>query len=89
MKVTIAGQSYSVRTDAKPAYIRKLAAYVTDKMGNVASQGRIATTQSQAVLAALTIADELHQERESTSELKRDVRERSKRILRYLDRGQE
>lgn len=85
MKVTIAGQSMSVRTDADPRYIKQLAAYVEDKMEAARAPTRTATTLHQALLAALSIADELKQLERRQAEMVREVRERSRRILRHLD----
>lgn len=85
VKVQVAGQTLSLRTDAKPRYIKELADYVTAKIEQAKSTGKIATTQSLALLAAMTIADELHQLREDKQRLERQVRERTERILRYLD----
>lgn len=85
VKVQVAGQTLSLRTDAKPRYIKDLADYVTEKIEQAKSTGKIATTQSLALLAALTIADELFQAREDKERLERQVRERTERILRYLD----
>lgn len=74
-----------MRTSAKPAYLRELARFVTSKVDEAKKSGRTANTQSLALLAAMNIADELYQLRESQSQLKREVREKSQRILRYLD----
>jgi cell division protein ZapA len=85
VKVSLAGQKVSLRTDAKPRYIKELADYVNSKIDQAKASQRIATTQSLALLAALTIADELFQAREDKEQLERQVRERTQRILRYLD----
>lgn len=86
MKVEVAGQRFSLRTDAKPKYVKELAAFVTGKMEEAKKSGKIATTQTLALLAAMSIADELYQLRESQEELKREVRKRSETILQFLDR---
>lgn len=86
VKVSVAGQQIAIRTDAKPKYVKDLASYVTKKMEDAKGQGRTVTTQSLALLAAMQIADELHQLKEEQERLKRQVRERTKRILRYLER---
>jgi cell division protein ZapA len=85
VKVLLGGQKLSLRTDAKPRYIKELADYVNAKMDQARSSGKIATTQSLALLAAMTIADELFQAREERERLERQVRERTRRILRYLE----
>lgn len=85
VKVSIGGQKLSLRTDAKPRYVKDLADYVNGKIEQARRAGKIATTQSLALLAAMTIADELFQAREDRERLERQVRERTRRILRYLD----
>jgi cell division protein ZapA len=85
VKVSLAGQQVSLRTDAKPRYIKELADYVNSKIEQAKASGKIATTQALALVAALTIADELFQVREDKDQLERQVRERTQRILRYLD----
>jgi cell division protein ZapA len=89
VKITLGGQKLSLRTDAKPRYIKELADYVNAKIEQARAPGKIATTQSLALLAAMTIADELFQAREDKDRLEREVRERTKRILRYLQAEEE
>jgi cell division protein ZapA len=89
VKITLGGQKLSLRTDAKPRYIKELAEYVNSKIERARAPGKIATTQSLALLAAMTIADELFQAREEKEQLERQVRERTQRILRYLQAEEE
>ena len=86
VKVSVAGQKIAIRTDAKPKYVKDLASYVSKKIEEVKGSSRTATTQSLALLAAMQIADELHQLKADQERLKRQVKERTKRILRYLER---
>jgi cell division protein ZapA len=85
VKISIAGQRFALRTDAKPKYVKELADFVTSKIEEAKRSGKIATTQSLALLAAMSIADELHQLRERQQKLELEVRRRSQTILRYLD----
>jgi cell division protein ZapA len=85
VRVSIAGQEFAVRTDAKPRYVKELAAYVTEKMDQTRAGGKVIATQKLAVLVAMSLADELFQLRAEQARLVRAVRERSQRILRYLD----
>ena len=89
VKITLGGQKLSLRTDAKPRYIKELADYVNSKIDQARSSGKIATTQSLALLAAMTIADELFQALGERERLERQVRERTQRILRYLEAEEE
>jgi cell division protein ZapA len=82
----IAGQRYVVRSDADKSYVQTLARYVDERVKEIQRTSRPASTQSLAVLAALNIADDLFQERQRRSELKRKVRERSQAVINYLDK---
>ena len=86
VKVTLAGHKFAVRTDARPKYVRELAAFVTEKMEEAKKSGKVVTTQALALLAAMSIADDLFQQREAEKVLRREIAEKSKRILRYLDK---
>ena len=82
--VSVANQRFQLKTDAKTAYVKQLASFVDDKIAEAKRSGKTVTTQSLALLAAMNIADELLQLRESHATLQREVRERSERILQYL-----
>jgi cell division protein ZapA len=84
--VEVAGQKYSLRTDADEAYVRSLARFVTEKIGEAKTSSRTVATQSLAILAALHIADDLFQARRKSDGLKKRVREKSQLILEFLER---
>lgn len=83
--VEVAGHKLQLRTDADEDYVTALAAYVTEKIGEIKASSRTYSTDVLAVLAALHIADDLFQARRRDIELRRQVRERSKRILELLE----
>jgi cell division protein ZapA len=60
-RVEIYGQVYSLRTSLDPAYIEELARLVDARMRALANQTDVVDTRRLAVLAALTLADELRQ----------------------------
>jgi len=83
--VSVANQRLSLKTEAKPKYVKELASFVDAKLKEAKRSGRTVTTQSIALLAAMNIADELYQLRDSHESLKRQVREKSRRILSALE----
>jgi cell division protein ZapA len=89
VKVTIAGHRFSVRTDAKPQYIRELANFVNHKLETIKSAGKAASSQSTALLLAMTLADELYQVKDRQDRLEREVRQRTSRILKVLEQEAE
>ncbi|MBL4635272.1 MAG: cell division protein ZapA [Kofleriaceae bacterium] len=86
VRVSIAGFDFSVRTDAKPAYVRELAGHVESRMLAAKGKSRAMNTQTQAMLAAMSIADDYAQLQEDQKELKKEIRKRSERILATLER---
>lgn len=86
--VHIAGQRYSVRSDADETYVRTLAKFVDGKMADLRDPARPVPTQKAAVLAALNIADDLFRERRGRTELESSVRERSQALLAFLEKAE-
>lgn len=61
IRVEIYGQTYSIRTDLNPDYIRQLARTVDARIQALAGQSGTGDTRRLAVLTALNLADELQQ----------------------------
>ncbi len=83
--VHIAGQRYVIKSDAEESYILELGAYLDKAIREVQSTPRPAATQSQVILAALQITDELFQHRKSMDDLKQTVAERSRAVMEQID----
>lgn len=83
--VNIFGQEYTLRTEDEAAYVESLAAYVDGRMREVADKTRTADTVKIAILAALNIADDLHRQQRDSDDARRDLRERTGRIVDLLD----
>ena len=83
IKVEIYDQVYPIQGDLEEAYIRKIAAYVDQKMRLIADLARTVDSQKVAVLAALAIADELYRLREREEVLK----EQAERCLTLVERA--
>jgi len=61
VKVEIYNQSYNIRGNGDPEYIIQLADFVDRRMRDVAAATLTVDSLKVAILAALHIADELHQ----------------------------
>lgn len=83
ISVSIAGHRLAVKSDAAETYVRSLAELVDRKIRGMA--GVKVPTYELAVLAALSIADDLLRERAERRSLTKKIRERSERALRVLD----
>jgi cell division protein ZapA len=87
VKVQILGQTYSIQAGLDEAYVRKLAAYVDEKMQAVAEMTATVDTHKVAVLAALAIADELHSLRDERSDREELLKEQAERCLTLVERA--
>jgi len=84
--VTIAGQRYTIKSDADASYVQALASRVDARIREVQRGARSQSLQAVAVLTALQLADELERERQRRSDLRRRVREKSRALRAFLDR---
>jgi cell division protein ZapA len=86
VKVEIYNQTYNIRSrDGNTDHIRMLAAFVDSRMREIASGTLTVDSLRLAILAALNIADELHQIRERRDKLDQEVGERSAQCVELLD----
>lgn len=59
IEITIFGEQYLVKTSGSPAYLKRLAAQVDERMRDLAERHPQLGTSKIAVLCALNMADEL------------------------------
>lgn len=83
--VNIYGEEYPIRGDADSEYILKVAAYLDDKMREVAERNNNKPPTKVAILAALNITDELFRAREATSKEIENLEEKTQTIIEWLD----
>ena len=72
VRVVIGGEEYTVRSELPPEYTREVAAYLDAALKRVRDSLPMVETQKAAILAALSITDELFQARRGD----RDVADR-------------
>ncbi len=85
VRVVIYDQEYKMRSDLDPEYIRKLAEYVDGKMRSIASRTQVVDSLRVAVLAALNLADEVHQLEVKQESRSREVEQRVIDFNLHLD----
>src|SRR5688500_4096172 len=86
VSVQIAGQKYTLRSDAEESEVKALAAFVDGRFRQIQRQTRHADTQALAIMTALQIAEVLFGERKETAALKRQIREKGRSLLQFLER---
>ena len=87
--VNIFGSEYHLISDDDEKYVKKIAQFVDDKMREIDKNQSINSPTRVAVMAALTVADELMQEQEYRNKLTEQLNEEAKKInqdiLEYLE----
>src|SRR6185436_14712088 len=86
IKVEIYDQAYTVRSDGDPEYLKQLAEYVDQRMREISSGTLTVDSRKVAILAALYIADELHQLRKIHDQADDQLAVRSAECSEMLDR---
>ena len=86
MTVTIYGQAYTLKGGADPDYVQEVAAFVDERMKEVAESSSVATPAKVAILAAINIADELFREQQKRIQGMATLEDRSVQLVRLLDR---
>jgi cell division protein ZapA len=87
MKVEIYDQIYNVAGDLDSAYVEQLAKYVDARMRQIARGTGAVDSVKVAVLAALSIADELHALRQSHQQNEAALRASAEQCIKLIDRA--
>ena len=85
VELTLLGQTLTLRSEADPAYLRSLAAFVEQRV-EAMQRGGVRDPYKALLLAALEIADELHRARDQRTRDTGDVEARLGALVQLLDR---
>jgi cell division protein ZapA len=85
VKVNIFGEDYPIKGDADADYIQEVARYVDETMKEVSERLSNKLPLRVAVLAAMSITDELFKERGDKEKTLLNLEERSQSLLEQLD----
>jgi len=86
VKVDIFGKTYTLKGDADPDYVQKVASFVNERMNEVAGGSSATSTTRVAILAAVNIADELFREQQKRLEALATLEDKSDQITHLLAR---
>lgn len=89
MKIEIYDQVYTFSADQDEEYLKKLAAYVDEKMRFVAESTRTIDSLKVAVLAALNIADEMFAVQDRQQEIDGPLRKRVEKCVALVEKALE
>jgi cell division protein ZapA len=89
VKIDIYDQVYNVNAEGNEEYLKELAAYVDQKMRDVAEATRTIDSVKVAVLAALNVADELFTARQRQEKLDGPLRKRVEKCVALVEKALE
>jgi cell division protein ZapA len=80
VEVVIMGQVFSVVSEDGEEHVRRVASYVDGKMREIAAGGKVASSFTTAVLAALNIASECHKLQQNVAEIETTIGRLTERL---------
>ena len=85
--VRIAGEEHTIRASAEPAYTRKCAEHVDDRIHQIRVQAGLIEGHKAAILAALSIADELFQAQQKVESMHQELGARATKLAELIERS--
>ena len=85
--VRIAGEEHTIRATAEPAYTKRCAKMVDDRIQQIRAMSGLIEGHKAAILAALSIVDELFQAEEELERLRKESAERATALAARLEAG--
>jgi cell division protein ZapA len=83
--VRIAGEEHVIRANAEPEYTRRCARLVDERIAEIRSRSGLIEGHRAAILAALSLSDELFQTQEELARLRERVAATADDLARKLD----
>lgn len=87
--VRIAGEEHTIRANAEADYTRRCAKVVDERIRRIKEQSGLLETHRTAILAALSLTDELLQARAEAARERQELSDRIEAISRRLEEGLE
>ncbi len=85
--VRIAGEEHIIRSNAKPEYTLKCAELVSTRVEDIRGRAGMLETHKAAILAALSLADELFQAKEHGGQAELGLAARAKTLTDRIERA--
>lgn len=83
--VRIAGEEHTIRANVEPEYTRRCASLVDERIQQIRSRSGLLESHKAAILAALSITDELFQAREDLEAVRKDAAARASGLAARID----
>jgi cell division protein ZapA len=83
--VRIAGEEHTIRANTEPEYTKKCARMVDDRIREIRSKSGLMEGHKVAILAALSLADEMFQARKDLEAMRKEVASRANNLVRRIE----
>lgn len=83
--VRIAGEEHTIRANAEPEYTRRCARMVDERIQRIREQAGPLESHRTAILAALSLTDELLQARSELERHRKELASRAENLARRLE----
>lgn len=83
--VRIAGEEHTIRASAEPAYTRRCAEFVDDRIHQIRLQAGLIEGHKAAILAALSIADECFQAQQELARVRSEVTGKAQALTAQIE----
>jgi cell division protein ZapA len=87
--VRIGGEDHTIRANVEPEYTKKCAEWVDDRITEIRSQVGLIENHKAAILAALSITDEMFQAREQVEDLREATARKAESLVFRLEGAME
>ena len=84
--VRIAGEEHTIRANTEPEYTRQCARLVDDRIHEIRTKSGLIEGHKAAILAALSIADELFQAQQEVESLRDQVAADAGRLVERIEK---
>jgi len=87
--VRIGGEDHTIRANVEPEYTRKCAEWVDDRITEIKNQLGLIESHKAAILAALSITDEMFQARAQAEEIQDSSNRQAENLILRLEEALE
>jgi len=87
--VRIGGEDHTIRANVEPEYTRKCAEWVDDRITEIRKQVGLIESHKSAILAALSITDEMFQAQAKAEEMQDSSTRRAETLAKRLEEATE
>ena len=84
-RVTIFGETYSIKSQAEPGYTNRVAEHVDQTMHMIKKQVGLQDPLKIAILASMSITDELLQTRETAEKKSKELEKRCNSLINLIE----